>query len=187
MPGTIAAIPTKYKGIQFRSRLEATWAAFFDNIDWLWDYEPFDRSGWIPDFALKFPSGVVLVECKPFVRLEDAAQYIEKPMIDSDELVVVVGSSLFDKESESESVWPRAMEDLPSIGVFAEKGWPQDLLVNQASIFVCKNHFGLARNVLMGRFECLYCSHRYEIPVAPATAGRWAAAKNEAQYKRPVE
>jgi len=30
----IAAIPTLYKDVQFRSRLEAKWAAFFDLLGW---------------------------------------------------------------------------------------------------------------------------------------------------------
>lgn len=61
---TIKAIPTTYKHTVFRSRLEARWAAFFDLAGWEWDYEPFDLSGWAPDFLLK---GKVkaLVEVKP--------------------------------------------------------------------------------------------------------------------------
>lgn len=67
----IEAKPTFYKGIQFRSRLEAKWAAFFDYFGWEWQYEPFDLNGWSPDFLLKLPYGTltnidnVLVEVKP--------------------------------------------------------------------------------------------------------------------------
>lgn len=50
---TIAAIPTMYRGRQYRSRLEAKWAAFFDRIGWKHEYEPFDLNGWIPDFLLR--------------------------------------------------------------------------------------------------------------------------------------
>lgn len=46
------AIPTVYAGVQMRSRLEATWAAFFDQMGWKWSYEPVDLDGWIPDFVL---------------------------------------------------------------------------------------------------------------------------------------
>ncbi|NSZ73230.1 hypothetical protein G6L74_05620 [Agrobacterium tumefaciens] len=67
----IAAIPTRYNSVQFRSRLEARWAAFFDLAGWTWDYEPFDLEGWTPDFLIK---GKVpaLVEVKPlyFARFE---------------------------------------------------------------------------------------------------------------------
>jgi len=59
---TMAAIPTLYGGVQYRSRLEAKWAAFFDLVGWPYQYEPFDLDGWIPDFLL---GSKVLVEVKP--------------------------------------------------------------------------------------------------------------------------
>ncbi len=64
MKYNIKAIPTTYAGVNFRSRLEARWAAFFDLCGWDWDNEPFDLEGWAPDFMLK---GKVkaLVEVKP--------------------------------------------------------------------------------------------------------------------------
>lgn len=36
----MAAIPTKYRGLQMRSRIEARWAAMFDRVGWPWEYEP---------------------------------------------------------------------------------------------------------------------------------------------------
>lgn len=48
----IKAIPTTYSGVNFRSRLEARWAAFFDLAGIRWDYEPLDMEGWTPDFRL---------------------------------------------------------------------------------------------------------------------------------------
>jgi hypothetical protein len=53
----IAAIPTQYAGVNFRSRLEAKWAAFFDLNGWAWEYEPIDFDGWIPDFLLRLEMG----------------------------------------------------------------------------------------------------------------------------------
>lgn len=64
MSKRIPGIPTTYKGIRFRSRLEARWAVFFDLMGWRWDYEPFDTNGWIPDFALT-TRRTILVEVKP--------------------------------------------------------------------------------------------------------------------------
>ncbi len=58
------AIPTRYNGIQFRSRLEARWAAMFDLLQWPYEYEPCDFAGWIPDFLLKIHTPV-FVEVKP--------------------------------------------------------------------------------------------------------------------------
>ena len=58
-------IPTVYKGRQYRSRLEARWAAFFDLLGWRYEYEPFDRRGWTPDFLILGGRDEVLVEVKP--------------------------------------------------------------------------------------------------------------------------
>ena len=66
--------PTVYHGVQFRSRLEAQWACFFDLAKWKWDYEPMDLAGWTPTFRVEFPCGhsecsenhVLLIEVQPF-------------------------------------------------------------------------------------------------------------------------
>jgi hypothetical protein len=68
---SIKAIPTTYNGINFRSRLEAKWAAFFDNIDWPYEYEPIDLDGYIPDFIIKGSRSQVLVEIKPATTLDE--------------------------------------------------------------------------------------------------------------------
>lgn len=62
------AIPTIYRGIQFRSRLEAKIACFLDSYDLIWDFEPLDLKRYIPDFIVEFPWGATLVEAKPAVR-----------------------------------------------------------------------------------------------------------------------
>jgi hypothetical protein len=53
----------------FRSRLEARWAAFFDQLGWTTEYEPFDLGVWSPDFLLHghdaYGGVNVLVEVKP--------------------------------------------------------------------------------------------------------------------------
>lgn len=73
-----AAIPTRYHGVQFRSRLEARYACMFDAYSLEWEYEPFElecgkgRKAYIPDFLLTLPSGVrVLWECKPAVTVAE--------------------------------------------------------------------------------------------------------------------
>ena len=68
-------IPTEYKSLRFRSRLEATWARFFDAVEWPWKYEPFDYDGYIPDFALLFPGGHILAEVKPCLSLEEMQEF----------------------------------------------------------------------------------------------------------------
>lgn len=68
----IKAIPTTYAGVNFRSRLEARWAALFDLAGIRWDYEPFDLEGWAPDFSVSTRAGRMLVEVKP-IDLNEAA------------------------------------------------------------------------------------------------------------------
>lgn len=64
---TIGAIPTTYQGVRFRSRTEARWAVFFDQLEIPWDYEPEGYqlpSGWyMPDFWL--PEHRIFFEVKP--------------------------------------------------------------------------------------------------------------------------
>lgn len=67
------AIPTRYAGVQFRSRLEARWAAMFDLLGWRWEYEPIDLAGYIPDFLLRFPAPL-LVEVKPALTTKEIAR-----------------------------------------------------------------------------------------------------------------
>lgn len=85
----IKAIPTKYKGIQFRSRLEAKWASFFDLLNWKWQYEPCDFNGWIPDFAIYGHDGTTYVEVKPTVAfLPDIADEIDSSGCNSEVLLI---------------------------------------------------------------------------------------------------
>jgi hypothetical protein len=65
-PTAIKAIETWYAGHRFRSRLEARWAVFFDQLGIPWQYEPqgFSVNGqaYLPDFYL--PSDRTYVEVK---------------------------------------------------------------------------------------------------------------------------
>ena len=80
-----AAIPTIYRGVRFRSRLEARWAATFDGLAWPWYYEPLDLPGWTPDFILHVPLGEqvsrpFLVDIKPVTKF--ARLYLVTPKIE---------------------------------------------------------------------------------------------------------
>jgi hypothetical protein len=87
---TFRAITTRYKGYNFRSRLEARVAVFFDQLGVRWDYEPegFELGNglrYLPDFWL--PDWDMWVEVKPGepdeVALEKASRLVsfgEKPI-----------------------------------------------------------------------------------------------------------
>lgn len=74
------AIETIYNGYRFRSRLEARWAVFFDEIGMRYEYEPQgavlnDGTRYLPDFYL--PSYDLYVEIKP-PRTECLDEYAGK-------------------------------------------------------------------------------------------------------------
>lgn len=65
----IKAIPTRYKGYHFRSRLEARWAVFFDAVGIKWEYEKEGytngEDNYLPDFVLYgLPGTNIFVEIK---------------------------------------------------------------------------------------------------------------------------
>ena len=93
-----SAIPTFYNSVQFRSRIEARWASFFDELGWRWEYEPVDLDGYIPDFTLRFCKPL-LVEVKADMELSDLQQYTKR--IEHSGWrgsAMIVGGSLFDAE-----------------------------------------------------------------------------------------
>lgn len=55
-PRGIKAIETHYDGCRFRSRTEARWAVFFNNLDIKWEYEPqgyvVGGQPYLPDFLI---------------------------------------------------------------------------------------------------------------------------------------
>ena len=64
------AYPTVYNKRRYRSRLEARWAAFFDQLGWKFEYEPLDLGGWSPDFSLHGRHSPILAEVKPIVEMD---------------------------------------------------------------------------------------------------------------------
>lgn len=126
------SIPTRYNGTTFRSRLEARWAAFFDQLGWKWDYEPVDLKGYIPDFLLAWHRPL-LVEVKPIVDWKDgqfdsAARKIKKSGWRYE--AIVVGASI---EASNENA------DATRLGQFALGGDPgkPELTGSPAAIGTC--------------------------------------------------
>lgn len=63
------SLPTWYAGREFRSRTEAKWAKFFDELGLTWDYEAqgfdVDGSWYLPDFIVFAATGTLWAEVKP--------------------------------------------------------------------------------------------------------------------------
>jgi len=86
----IVAKPTRYRGITFRSRLEARWASFFDLTGWRWEYEPLDLAGWIPDFALIGAEHPILAEVKPIMWAGDDCSALIDQVTERDDMAKVL-------------------------------------------------------------------------------------------------
>lgn len=99
----MGAIPTKFNGIEYRSRLEARWAAFMHNIDWEHTYEPFDGDGYIPDFIVH-GNRPLFIEVKPAVMLaeyQEPEEKVGKGLVEFSHDVLIVGANPFPKLSKS--------------------------------------------------------------------------------------
>jgi hypothetical protein len=100
-----------YRGVRFRSRLEARWAAFLDSLGWHWQYEPIDLHGYIPDFIVRFDWASLLIEVKPSVSIHELLEHRHKVEASGwDGEVLLVGSGIRDIEGPS-----------PLAGVIAER------------------------------------------------------------------
>lgn len=82
---SIVSLPSIYRGVEFRSRMEARWAAYFDLLQILWIYEPdgirLPSGNYCPDFQIK-PleySSWFYAEVKP---TGEAADFIEPKLIE---------------------------------------------------------------------------------------------------------
>ncbi len=129
----IKAIPTVYGARQFRSRLEAKWASFFDLCGWQFEYEPFDLGEWSPDFLL-LGDTKVLVEVKPITALDqETAEKMNRAATASQwdgELLLVGIAPLFAMDS--------GPYDSPAIGWLGQL-WPEDPQYN------IKRHWNVER------------------------------------------
>lgn len=182
------AIPTVYGGVQFRSRLEARWAAFFDRMGWQYQYEPFDCDGWIPDFVLLFPKPV-LVEVKPASDVESLHEFTRKIDASSarDE-VLLVGSTPFLASDD----WLMGVLGLLRQTYQGDNGDEHDW--DLARSFHCcgskgPHPFGFCHE--SGSWRCRVCGHfdgdrtwsgdHYE----RGAHAQWTLAANDTQWKSP--
>lgn len=87
----IAARPTTYRGIRMRSRLEAGFAQWLDQLGCTWEYEPecfADETGqYLPDFLVRDVQLLapvlrydLYVEVKPTADVHDAIALLDGPM-----------------------------------------------------------------------------------------------------------
>jgi hypothetical protein len=98
----LQAIDTKYNGYRFRSRLEARWAVFFDNLGMKYEYElegfklPSGK-GYLPDFFL--PDLSLFVEVKPTEKISylELQKMVEFSLDGDHQLLLIAGTPTNEK------------------------------------------------------------------------------------------
>jgi len=195
------AIPTRYNGIQMRSRLEAHWAAMFDLMGWTWEYEPFDREGWIPDFWLGVGCRSYLVEVKPVVEWSDFSNFWPKIIATNPEMpVLLLGARLFRDvyESVEDYLMIGQIRDAVVVADLGEVNCP-DLVIETATegcvIGRCENceRIGLCGlDELNGLFDSSCCNMSgssggilHHESTERLIQSRWSIAKNKVQWRSP--
>lgn len=185
----ISPIETRYRGINFRSRLEAKWAIFFDLLEWPWEYEPIDLQGYIPDFILPFEHRSILVEVKPAMTVEELRGAVPKILASGwQDEVLVVGARLLDLSN--------------CLGIMNDREWlyyeddDETKLIDQtpedwemALLFRCREHGKIGFCNSIHSYRCRVCGahdgdHHMNGHAFPEVDDAWNAATNATQYRR---
>lgn len=102
----LKALPTTYRRVQFRSRLEARWAVFFDELNLHWEYEPqgftldnrkdkHPDSCYCPDFLVRTPQKQDMwLEIKPHNVTQNDKFDKFKKLIDCQRVYLLSGQPL---------------------------------------------------------------------------------------------
>ncbi len=112
---TIKAIPTKYKGYKFRSRLEARWAVFLDTLGVEYRYEDEGFQLEMPDFDKPGADGI------PGVK---TVWYLPDFWIPSWGVFLEVKPDREPNDGETERAWTLAMESEKPVLVVCGQPWP---------------------------------------------------------------
>lgn len=181
MTDPVRGIPTLYRGVMMRSRSEARWAAFFDELRWPWIYEPQDLDGYIPDFALLFANGSLLVEVKGHATDLEELLAFERKVERSGwrREALIVGCSPWEIESAQ-----------PLLGWFGERETIAGSLEwswGDARLFECLSCGSTSILAAAGSWHCRVCGDGHgneHVGAALSTiAAKWAAASNRVQWK----
>ena len=192
------AIPTRYAGVRFRSRLEARWAAFFDLVGWQWEYEPIDLAGYIPDFMLML-ARPVLVEVKPIVRWPCPVPWCADPKCYRDPAVDAAVSKIVASGWTDEALLVGASPPEPSdncssrppMGRFAIERWlnGEPACPGIAAMFICASCRGVSFcGWPHNDYSCRVCGHwDGDNHLGPMRDFRalWCEAGNRVQWRAP--
>lgn len=197
MEERIQAIPTTYNGINFRSRLEAKWARFFDMAGWRWEYEPEDFDGYIPDFVL-LTHTKIYVEVKPTYSSSEVRHKCSKAATISDAVgrVLCLGATIGYHE---DALTNRQCDGSKFVLGFVfgddfDRNWDSsgsDLFA--AEMIICEHCQSLSVFLPQGSWDCFVCGdsqkHYYKgkkdaAHIGNLAIGMWKEATNATQYIR---
>lgn len=188
----IASIETKYKGVTFRSRLEAHWAAFFDEMNWDWIYEPFDMNGWFPDFLISnnnHGKGTIPVEVKPFLLgenliedLHEATKSKIRKANAQESLLVGIEPFIFQGDAcighLINSDWNGDDYALVSHLTFTDKDFKKEYVPNHYDLYAHYGHY-------IFKFSREYDGDHHLSPVLYGPIiQKWHNAKTKVSYKK---
>jgi hypothetical protein len=177
-------IETEYKGIIFRSRLEAIWGRFFDLMGWKWEYEPYDLNGWIPDFIIIGKARETLVEIKPYscfndfiesgtiCKIRNSIKYTDK----KNKEILLLGCTLF---------LSKQIPDATKLEFIINELWVGDddeailnYYNNEWGFFACVNSY---EDRITSEYEGDHLLNpvKYEIALS-----YWNKAKNDVRWKK---
>lgn len=172
--GNIRAIPTRYAGHFFRSRLEARWAVFLDYAGLRWEYEPEgfelgDGVRYLPDFWV--PALGCWVEVKPEEpTVEEWRQIARKAgrLAKQSETRVVVLTGLTSPEYTHPTPHFSFFDDIEVFGEYAWAGYYQ-----WAACLEC-GEIDIAADP-PDRAEPMRCGH-YALGTTEQLRSAWSAA-----------
>ena len=184
------AKPVTYKGISFRSTLEAKhYINMTENFGWEVEYEPQIEGlyGWLPDFLIKGCERDILVEVKPirsckewlnhpdWDKVENSGVfdfYENKPIYD----LLILGATGFLKPDKSFSVF----NEKTVIGFYFDMG------VEKEKEDEIKRNPEAQTNNIFEPAELTYCftSKRFGFSVCQ---GRWRDRINEENWDKPYK
>lgn len=173
------AIPTHYKGIHFRSRLEAKYQAFFDVLGFQTTYEPELGRGYLPDFLIH-GFAPIMVEVKPVATQEEYEDVLLKVATGLENRwhndILIVGLDPIAGGLDG------CCKVHPAVGLMG-----RGREFRTASWYRCRACTALAIDHADGIFEPRPCGHDGGVdaggPAVEAVAAAWIAAGNAVRWQ----
>lgn len=179
------AIPTHYNGINFRSRLEAKWARFFDLLGWTYEYEPIDLDGYIPDFVLMFGKPTA-VEIKPAFNeadLKSQALKAHAACVKAGMPILFLGATLLGKAWHTKGL---GLIDTGGYNIeISDKNEEEQKVghIELAEFCWCKFYKGYSIYTPEGSWDCLRCDGKCQaIDNKPYRTWDHVARKTPCEY-----